>query len=391
LDTLAFDEVSMPIRTPASPAEIGDLVREASASSQGVYPAGGRTMLDLGLPPLKPGFAVDLRGLNRVVDYPARDMTITVQAGITLAELAKTLDAEHQCLPIDVPQPEQATLGGAIATNTSGPRRYGYGTLRDYVIGISFIADDGGEVKAGGRVVKNVAGYDLMKLQVGALGTLGVVTQVTLKVRPKPEATEHLHFTCDRDSLPAALDRLHATKSRPVIADIAAESNAGWCVHLDFEEKRETVDWQAAALRKEIAADSILRPSTGQQPNSSPPDAAWFIWKANIRASQTANFCNEAVKLRPTIAVHAHALNGIVYGHVADEMSEADAARMVKNLASLAADAGGNLTIRRCPPAWKKTLPVWGRASGDRELMRRIKMTLDPKNVFNPGRLFGDL
>src|SRR4029077_853691 len=124
---------------------------------------------------------------NRVIDYPARDMTITVQAGLPIAVLQRTLATENQRLPLDVPRPELATLGGALATNVSGPRRYGFGTLRDYVIGITTVNDEGHEVKAGGRVVKNVAGYDLCKLHVGALGTLGVITQVTLKLRPLPE------------------------------------------------------------------------------------------------------------------------------------------------------------------------------------------------------------
>src|SRR5262245_41594584 len=142
-------------------------------------------------------------------------MTITVQAGITTAALQAELAKENQWLPVDVPGPERATLGGAIALNQSGPRRFGYGTLRDYVIGISFVTDDGGEVRAGGRVVENVAGYDLRRLRIGAVGTLGVVTQVTLKVKPKPEAAAWVTLGCERDALGAVLDLLHGSRSRP--------------------------------------------------------------------------------------------------------------------------------------------------------------------------------
>ena len=191
---------SAPLRMarPTTVAELGTLVTAARSAGHGVYPAGGRTTLDAGLPPAKLGVVVDTTALNEVIDYPARDMTITAQAGITLAALQGELAAEGQWLPVDVPAPEQATLGGAIALNKSGPRRYGFGTLRDFVIGISFVTDDGVEVKAGGRVVKNVAGYDLMKLQIGALGTLGVITQVTLKVKPRPEASAAVAFGCSR-------------------------------------------------------------------------------------------------------------------------------------------------------------------------------------------------
>src|SRR5262249_39044525 len=157
------------------------LVRSAAAEGQALYPLGGRTMLDLGLPPERAGAGVDLRGLDQVIDYPARDMTITVQAGITLSRPADLLRGENQRPPADVPRAREATLGGALAANASGSRRFGFGTLRDYVIGISVINDEGNETKAGGRVVKNVAGYDLCKLHVGALGTLGIITQITLK------------------------------------------------------------------------------------------------------------------------------------------------------------------------------------------------------------------
>src|SRR6266851_6397233 len=178
-----------PIETvrPATVTELGDVVRRAAENGLGLFPRGGGTHSHIGYAPAKPGFAVDMTAMDQVIDYPARDMTITVQAGITLAKLQAILAAENQRLPIDVAEPERATLGGAIAVNASGPRRFGFGTLRDYVIGISFTNDEGNEVKAGGRVVKNVAGYDLCKLQIGAFGTLGIITQVTLKLKPLPE------------------------------------------------------------------------------------------------------------------------------------------------------------------------------------------------------------
>src|SRR4051812_12508181 len=116
----------MPVRRPASVAELCDLVKQARAARQGVYPVGGRTALDFGLPPIKPGIALDTTALNRVIDYPARDMTITAQAGITVAALRRELEKEGQWLPVDVANPEKATLGGAIALNQSGPRRYGH-------------------------------------------------------------------------------------------------------------------------------------------------------------------------------------------------------------------------------------------------------------------------
>src|SRR5437762_40368 len=145
--------------TPADQSSLLAAVRAAYEAGTAVYPIGGGTSLEYGLSAARPGIELSLAKLNRVIDYPARDMTTTVEAGITMASLAETLAAERQRLPVDAPQADRATLGGLIATNWSGPLRYGHGTIRDYVIGINAIDGRGVPFKGGGRVVKNVAGY----------------------------------------------------------------------------------------------------------------------------------------------------------------------------------------------------------------------------------------
>lgn len=395
----------LPVRRPASAAEVGDLVRAAAAAGEGVYPAAGRTALDVGLPPAKPGFALDTTALDGVVDYPARDMTITVRAGLTVGKLRAALAAEGQWLPVDVPRPDAATVGGAVALNLSGPRRLGYGTLRDYVIGVGFVADDGTEVNAGGRVVKNVAGYDLMKLQIGAVGTLGVLTQLTLKVRPKPEAAAAVRLGCEGPKLAAVLDLLHASKSRPVVVHVSRPgTNIGrtpWWVTVLFEEKAATVPWQVDTLLAELAAAPVVavqrltdvdpaqlvREMTDAAAGWLPDGTACrFVWKAAVRPSRTAEFCAAAAGLSADLSVRAEGLSGVVSGTIAADLTEAAAADMLRALTALAGD--GSVVVRRCPPAWKAALPVWGRPAGDAALMRHVKRTLDPNDVFNPGRLF---
>src|SRR5262249_11945512 len=152
----------------------------------------------------------------------------TVQAGITLTKLERLLATENQRLPIDVPQPDKATLGGALAVNVSGPHRYGFGTLRDYVLGISVVNDEGQEIKAGGRVVKNVAGYDLCKLYIGSLGTLGVITQVTLKLKPRPQEQAMVLVGCGTTALQSLLDEAHRSRTRPVCLDLLNRSAVGY-------------------------------------------------------------------------------------------------------------------------------------------------------------------
>jgi glycolate oxidase FAD binding subunit len=392
---------------PGSVAELGDLVRRAAAESQAVYPLGGRTMLAVGRPPDRPGYGADLRSFAAVVDYPARDMTITVQAGVTIAGLQRTLAAERQRLPVDVPRPEQATLGGALAVNVSGPRRYGYGTLRDYVIGISTVNDEGHETKAGGRVVKNVAGYDLCKLHIGALGTLGVITQVTLKVRPLAETDALVVFGCEAAALGPLLDRLHQGRTRPACVDVlnaAAARAAGleppdgpWVVVVGYEDPAEAMAWQVkqllgevgrAAVRElEVRAGSLAGPWWRALTESTWPEDARLTFKANLLPGAVAAFCLRAASAFPDfLRLHAHAGSGIVRGCVADALTLDDALAMLKELHAALGDGPGNLVLPRCPTEWKRAVPVWGRPGGDADLMRSVKAALDPRQLFNPGR-----
>ncbi len=416
----------LPVVRPASVAELGDLVRRAAAEKQAVYPVGGGTMLGLGLPPARPGWAADVRPLNRVVDYPARDMTITVQAGVTIAELRRVLAAENQRLPVDVPhspsplplspggergRDEGATLGGALAANVSGPRRYGFGTLRDYVLGISTVNDEGQEVKAGGRVVKNVAGYDLCKLHVGALGTLGVIVQATLKVRPIPEAQALLTLGCDAAGLEALLNLLHDSRTRPCCLDVlnaeAARSvgadlpAAPWVVVVGYEDGAEALIWQVRRLMQETPAAAVhgldIRAGGPDAPlwqalveATDPPDAR-LAFKANLLSAAVASFCLRAAESADGVRLHAHAGSGIVRGALFGDLTLGRVQEMVKGLADAADAAQGNVILPRCPAEWKRALPVWGRPRGDAWLMREVKAKLDPNNLFNPGRFLTEV
>jgi glycolate oxidase FAD binding subunit len=384
---------------PQSVAELGEIVRRAAAEGHALYPVGGGTMLHLGNPPTKPGHAVDLRGLDQVIDYPARDMTITVQAGITIAKLQDVLAKENQRLPVDVPHPETATLGGAIAVNASGPRRYGFGTLRDYVIGISFTDDNGHEVKAGGRVVKNVAGYDLCKLQIGALGTLGIVTQVTLKVLPIPEDSKFIHAYCNGSQLHAALEQVHNSKTRPASVDVfpgaevAADGRVvakGYALLVGFEGSTEATAWQVDQLQRDLVpvaekVQPVALAAPGPKTIAGTLDSVneTLALKANVRPSALMDLVSGAEEFQPN---HwwAHAGNGIFLAQWSGELPVDRANQIVGELRRRA--ALGGVIIVRCPPAWKRELMVWGEPRGDWALMRRVKRELDPRDLFNPGR-----
>ncbi len=406
--------------TPNTVGELNAFVaNNATSVRRPLWPVGGGTAMSCGGQRADDGIAVRLEKLNRVIDYPARDMTITVEAGIRLAELAKILKAENQRLPIDVPQAEQATLGGLIATNWSGPRRFGCGTLRDYVIGISAVDASGRLFSGGGRVVKNVAGYDLCKLLVGSHGTLAIITQVTLKLRPQPETSALVCLAFDSlAQIDAVLARLLTSATRPVAVEVlnclssqsvfggadqtrmsvSALTTRPACGHLciAFEGTSRESNWQADTL---LAECREFEPRSVQTWSGVEVDALWFAltnfsirteapvsFKANLLPSRTLEFLQRATEAG--IAAQAHAANGIVIGHLPNDVvsaEQADAA--LRPFHELARSCGGDLTVLRCRDGG--TLPPLDARESDssRGWMRRLKQQLDPHNLFSPGGL----
>ena len=394
---------------PATQTELSRWMAEnASGAARPVFPAGGRTAIHYGRPARDPGIALCTTSLAKVIDYPARDMTITVEAGMRVDELARLLAAERQRLPIDVPQAHRATLGGAAAANASGSRRFGLGTIRDYLIGVTAVDASGRMFKAGGRVVKNVAGYDLCKMLVGSLGTLAVMTQLTLKLRPLPETSVLLWATFDRlGTTDEVLDRLSRSSARPVSLDVlepraaaavAAEAvlelpshRPVLCVGVEGTS-RETV-WQLETLRGEIAPSGPheIVPIAGtdatqlwfalaefQVPSDDP-----LTFKANLLPSRTVEFVHEAERMG--CAVQAHAGSGIVVGHLSDSVTSANAARAaLAVLRGLARKSTGNLVVVHCDDGWKGDLELFGDPEPAWPLMRKLKRQLDPQNLLNP-------
>jgi glycolate oxidase FAD binding subunit len=390
--------------TPASQAEVAEAVRDAGGKGAAVYPIGGGTRLDYGGRPKRQGIGLSLSRLNRVVDYPAGDLTITVEAGITINELSKCLAAQRQRLPVDCPMPDRATVGGAVAVNAAGPRRYGCGTIRDYLLGFTAVDGTGTAFSGGGRVVKNAAGYNMCRLMVGSLGTLGVITQVTLMVRPMPEASALL--TCPIASLDLAetlLAGLVHSATRPVAIELV--SGAGCqpavfradcqsaprldaaCLYVGFEGSTLEVDWMADQLRREWAETGIAEPTLISG------DLAQATWRrladgdahAEIRVlpSAVAGVIGNLLEAAPSATIHAHAGNGVVRLTTGNGWST-DA---ISQFRSVAAAHGGHMTVLKHPEnADLAAAEIWGPAGPEIRTMQAIKERFDPQNILNPGR-----
>jgi len=197
--------------------------------------------------------SVDLKAFQRVVEYHPEDMTITAEAGLTLAALQKHLSAHGQWLPLDPPNADGTSLADILNTNASGPRRFGYGTIREHLIGLKVVLADGRVIKSGGKVVKNVAGYDLQKLFVGAQGTLGVIVEATFKVRPVARQEEFAAMACSTfEKASERIEAVLASDLSPIVLDLhnVSRSNGQSAINLvvGFDGTREEVEWQKAKV-----------------------------------------------------------------------------------------------------------------------------------------------
>lgn len=394
---------------PTTLEEVADLIKSASAVGTAIYPQGGRTSLNYGGLPARPGQILDTTALNRVIDYPAADMTITVEAGMTLARLQAILSEQNQYLPIDPPQGDQATLGGIMATGWTGPRRHLAMRPRDQVIGIGFVNGSGTPVKGGGRVVKNVAGYDFPKLLTGSLGALGVITELTFKVRPRPESTALAWVGCTSLSQVASLlDTLNQSVTRPSAIEVlnaTAQQRAGlaslglsisaFAVAIGFDDSAKTVAWQCDAIRAELPSGTTL--ATFRDAESQPLWAALTELKAHAGTAFQARVVTRPGSLAELLAhvdqtqwaIQAHGGQGIANFSLMSDLQQDDIARQMAGWAALVGPLGGSVTIPVCPTDWKGRLNVWGEAKPDWPLMAGIKTALDPGGILNPGRFLG--
>lgn len=399
---------------PADQAALAAAVAEAHATGTAIYPLGGGTSQSYGLPASRPGIGLSLSGLNRVIDYPARDMTITVEAGIAMDQLAATLATERQWLPIDAPQSATATLGGVMATAWSGARRYGYGTMRDYVIGTSAVDGRGDVFKAGGRVVKNVAGYDFCKLLTGSLGTLGVITQVTLKIKPLPESSAFL--VCDVHDLRMA-DRLTAAIVNSATTPSAVEVLMGpaWRddtplglltagavgrLAVGLDGTAAEVEWMLAQLAAEWEALGVTaaRSIDGQQASELWKALGEFpaqgdsplVVKASLVPSRAVQFAELVLSIDRQASIQIHAGNGIVMARFAQFDAGEVSRSLIGKLQPIAQQSGGSCVVLSSTLSGLTRQAVWGGTVAASPWMAQVKRQFDPKNILNPGRFVYD-
>lgn len=395
--------------SPTTAAEVVAAVQQARAKKSPLQPVGGGTSLQFGLQSSAPVEQLSLAQLNRVVDYPARDMTITVEAGVTMQDLATTLAKEGQRLPVDVPQADRATIGGVIATNWNGFRRFGQGPLRDFVIGIEAVDGNGLLFHGGGRVVKNVAGYDFCKLLCGSLGTLGIITQMTLKVRPLPERSAWLACGVnDAKKAEAMLAALQQSAVTPAAIELVSGSvwqqqtvlselkltpqNFGLLVLLDgtttevlWMKDHLRREWREAGIVNPLMQDGTAEPWPAVQEFSAHVDSPLTV-QASVVPSGVLPFVAACRKRDPDCSVIAHAGNGSVFVRFARFPDKGLGELLMGDLQPAAAAHYGHVVILNAPPGAAIThRSMWG-GEAPLGVMTAVKRKFDPFDLLNRGR-----
>ncbi len=412
--------------SPGAAEEVAATLAFADREGLKVVIRGGGTQLDLGAPPTRVDILLDMTRLDQVIEHAPADQTVTIQGGLTLAALRAQLAQANQWLALDPMVGARATLGGLIATNATGARRLRYGGVRDQIIGVRVALADGTLASGGGKVVKNVAGYDLPKLFTGSLGTLGVIVGASFRLYPLPAAAHTVVITAPEVAPLCALAlRVNASTLTPTILDVfspglmgavpgsgesARVDNQPYALAARFESGVEaSVADQAAALLA-LAGDSD---GAGRILEGAEEAAFWEAAQDALSPDvATANISELSVDGRATLLLkvsllpadiadwlaaldemarvsgletrwRAHVGHGLIYVRVTGAGAALPAA--VDALRQRASGRRGSLVVQSAPPALARQLDVWGPAPA-LAMMRRLKDRFDPHVTLNPGR-----
>jgi len=417
------------VARPGTSEEVVEIVKFAAREKLAIVPTGARTKLGIGMPPRKYDLALDMTRMDRMVAYDPGDLTLSVDPGITLQKIANALAEHRQFLPLAVPFMNRSTVGGTIASGVDSPLRQIYGTARDFVLGMEFVTGDGIAAKSGGRVVKNVTGYDIHKMMIGALGTLGVITRINFRTFPLPRALRTCIATFRGTA--GACELRHAIARsvlRPQSVEILAASggsnselgrraaisfeNDRWSVVVSFAGDEQVLNRDRRELEAlargvdRIALESFteLRAEPAENVSrhiASLPAAilehspAAAIFKISALPTDLAALASEIQSVGIPWLVMMRGL-GVTYLALLPIDRSENSLRLLKQECGRIFSLSGKVPRGRCmlpwcPPELKSEINVWGEPSGDFPLMQKLKNVFDPGGTLSPGRFMGGL
>jgi glycolate oxidase FAD binding subunit len=371
------------VTRPTTVDEVVEVMRDAAAGGRSVVAVGGGTKTSWAAPPTSCDVVVDTTGLDRVVEHVAGDLVVVAEAGVRLADLQSHVGQAGQLLGLDPPE-AGATLGGVVSANASGPRRLRYGTVRDLLIGVTVVLADGTVASAGGKVVKNVAGYDLGKLYTGAHGSLGVVVSTTWRLHPVPPARAAvvLDLPDAADAGPLAVRLARSTLTPSAVELFATAGGQGQLVVL-FESIAEAVTAQAEAAVTLLGGGTTapdVPAAFGRRPGR-PGDVL-------LRLAHLPTGLPTLLQALPAGSeVAASAATGVTYASV----PAAQAVRALPSLRNALVPHDGTAVLLHAPDDVRDELDHWGPVGDALPLMRRVKDQFDPEGRMSPGRFVGGL
>jgi glycolate oxidase FAD binding subunit len=415
--------------SPGTIHEISKIVAYANQQHLTIIPRGNGTKMEMGRIPKKMDIVLSTNRLNSITDSDCENLTLSAESGMTLNEAQKSLAkvGKGYFLPLDPPFTDEATLGGIVATNSSGPRRLLYGTARDLIIGTKAVFPNGDLVVSGGKTVKNVSGYDMCKLLIGSYGTLGIICEITFKLLPLPEkeATLLLSFARLEEAdgfarelrgsqlIPSSTEILNATAVQKMKYSMSMPPNGNYLVAIGVEGVTESIDRQISQLSEMGKKYGVLEAVTL---DSEKHQAFWIAirdfskglteessnhvsLKSNFLISKSGEMLGSYEKITSEFGVDCaficHSGNGILYSYLLpgkNFRSKIESlVELIGKLTSEAVKNGGNLVVESSPLSIKKNVDVWGQSRGDYLVVRRLKEQIDPVGVLNIGRFVGGI
>jgi glycolate oxidase FAD binding subunit len=405
---------------PQTIEEISEIMKIASSESLAVIPWGGGTKISFGREPSRADVVLCMSQLNQVLEHEASDLVAATQCGITLKEFQGVLKEKNQFLAIDPPHLDRgATVGGIMATNDSGPRRLRYGTMRELLIGIKVVRSDGAIVKGGAKVVKNVAGYDIPKLYVGSLGTLGIIVEGIFRLYPIPELSQTylVSFSTPVEFQETVLSILNSSlvptcleTLSPVLMDAISDklnlnlSRGEYALAIRIESVGKAVRDQVSKVKdicgerggEGILIEGGLEETLWEEIREFPwrnPGNNKAVCKVSVLITDVPRVFQalEELSTKSGLGIYssARAGNGILIISIEGEMLPIIEA--TKSLCNLVSSLKGNMVIQDAPPFLKSQVDVWGEVGASIKVMERLKSHFDPKGILNPGRFVGEI